>query len=103
LNNKKRFGFATAIVVFIIIYGSLYPFNFHPPVEGLKPAVRALVDSWADAPSRSDFIANILFYMPFSFCAIVRPEDRSRHRIEDSRGYPDRGIAQCIDGGAAIF
>lgn len=71
MDNKKPFVIATAIVVVVIIYGSLYPFNFRPPVEGLKPAVRALVDSWADAPSRSDFIANILFYMPFGFCAIV--------------------------------
>ena len=62
---------ATAIVAGIIIYGSLYPFNFRLPINDLKPAVHALVDSWADAPSRSDFIANILFYMPFGFCAIV--------------------------------
>ena len=69
MDNKKPFVIATAIVTVVIIYGSLYPFNFRPPVEGLKPAVRALVDSWADAPSRSDFIANILVYMPFGFCA----------------------------------
>jgi VanZ family protein len=71
LENRKRYAVATAIVTAIIIYGSLYPFDFQPPVDGLQPAVQALWASRASIPSRSAAIANVLLYMPLGFCAVL--------------------------------
>src|SRR4029077_13268954 len=66
----ERFLIATAVVIAIIVYGSLYPFVFRQPVYGIGPA-RTLLESWRDKPSRGDFIANMLFYMPLGFFAIL--------------------------------
>ena len=57
-------------MIAVIIYGSLYPFEFRQPGYGLGP-VRTLLDSWRHTPSRGDFIANILFYTPLGFFAIL--------------------------------
>jgi VanZ family protein len=71
LRFKGNFLFATAVVIAVIVYGSLYPFAFRPPVIGFGRAARALLESWADAPSRGDFIANVALYMPLGFFAIL--------------------------------
>jgi VanZ family protein len=71
LENRKRYILAMVIVLAIIIYGSLYPFAFERPVDGLEPALRALWASRAAVPSRSAAIANILLYMPFGYCAML--------------------------------
>lgn len=71
MGKSGHFAIATAIVIAIIAYGSLYPFQFRPAVDGLGPALSALLRSWADASSRTTFIANILLYMPFGFCAVL--------------------------------
>jgi len=67
---EGNFSIATAVVIAVIIYGSLYPFVFRQPAYGLGPA-RTLLDSWKDTPSRGDFIANMLFYTPLGFFAIL--------------------------------
>jgi VanZ family protein len=59
---------AAAIVAGVILYGSLYPFAFRYPASGIGP-IQALLKSWAQTPQRGDFVANILFYMPFGFFA----------------------------------
>jgi len=55
-----------AIVVFLILYGSLFPFRF----EGAGPA--SLAELLARLPwartTRSDIAANILLYLPFGAC-----------------------------------
>jgi VanZ family protein len=70
LGQPKHFAIATAIVIAIIVYGSLYPFAFRPMVDGIEPALRALWESRAERPGRITFLANILLYMPLGFCAI---------------------------------
>ena len=75
LRLEKNFSIATAVVIAVIMYGSLYPFAFRAPPNGLGPA-HALLDSWRETPSRSDFIANMLFYMPLGFFAILAIGDR---------------------------
>jgi len=62
-------------VVGLIVYGSLYPFDFKPDaVEGgVLEAWRAL--SWARA-GRGDRISNVLLYVPFGFCALLWLEAR---------------------------
>src|SRR6185312_10275125 len=58
-----------AVVVALIIYGSLYPFEFCIPANG-NGALSALRESWSARPSRGDFVANILLYMPFGWFGI---------------------------------
>jgi VanZ family protein len=70
LGQTKHFAIATAIVIAIIVYGSLYPFVFGPADDGIEPALRALWETRAERPGRIDFLANILLYMPLGFCAI---------------------------------
>jgi VanZ family protein len=60
----------TAVTIGVIVYGSLYPFEFRVPVEG-DGAVSALLCSWATAPGRGDFLANILLYMPLGWFGIL--------------------------------
>ena len=54
----------------VIVYGSLYPFDFSVPTGGPGP-VSVLLGSWADRPSRGDFLANILLYMPLGFFGML--------------------------------
>jgi VanZ family protein len=61
---------AAAIIIAIIGYGSLYPFTFRQPADDIGPA-RKLLQSWAEAPIRTDFLANILFYIPLGFCGVL--------------------------------
>jgi VanZ family protein len=71
LDKKRRFAIATAIVAAVIIYGSLYPFQFRPPVDGIGSAVHALFESRTEPFGRTTFVANILLYLPLGFCAIL--------------------------------
>lgn len=68
--RSRGCAIVTAIMVVIIIYGSLYPFEFSVPTSGGGP-VRALLDSWANRPAASDFLANILLYMPLGFFGML--------------------------------
>jgi VanZ family protein len=63
---NKGFLIAAAIIVAVIIYGSLYPFTFYRPVGGLGP-LQHLVQSWAETPGRGDLVANIFLYLPLGF------------------------------------
>ena len=67
----RNFSIATAVVIAVIVYGSLYPFAFRQPIFALGPAARALFESWNETPSRGDFIANVALYMPLGFFAIL--------------------------------
>jgi VanZ family protein len=57
---------AVAIIVAVIVYGSLYPFTFRQPEGGTGP-LRNLLESWADPPHRGDFVANVFLYVPLGF------------------------------------
>jgi VanZ family protein len=63
---NKGFLIAAAIIVAVILYGSLYPFDFYQPEGGAGP-LKHLIQSWAETPSRGDFVANIFLYLPFGF------------------------------------
>lgn len=65
------------LVVALIAYGSLYPFNLKPDaVEGgVLEALREL--SWARA-GRGDRIANVLLYLPLGFCLFLWLSTRMR-------------------------
>jgi len=89
---EKNFLIATAVVIAVIMYGSLYPFAFRQPPNGLGPA-STLFESWAEAPNRGDFIANMALYMPLGFFAILA--------IGKDVGTPKR-IALAILTGALL-
>ena len=64
---RGNFSIATAVIVAVIIHGSLYPYDFRVP-PGSTGAIGALINSWADPPSSfGDLIANVLLYVPFGF------------------------------------
>jgi VanZ family protein len=62
----KPFLVVAIIIVVIIVYGSLYPFTFQQPSNGIGP-VRTLLESWAAQLERGDVLANILLYVPLGF------------------------------------
>src|SRR5579871_816949 len=66
--GTSRLGIVTAALVAIIIYGSLYPFDFYAN-PNLAGPVRALISTYRTSTGRGDFIANVLLYVPFGFCA----------------------------------
>src|SRR5215468_12276760 len=70
LRLNGNFSIATSVVIAVIVYGSLYPFAFRH-FDVLGPASHTLLESWAEAPSRGDFIANVVLYMPLGYFAIL--------------------------------
>jgi len=68
--DEKKFSrgvlIAAAIIVAVIVYGSLYPFTFRQPEDGVGP-LRNLLQGWAETPGRGDFAANIFLYLPLGF------------------------------------
>ncbi len=58
------------IVTIGIVFGSLYPFAFRNPPEGIGPFL-TLVETWSVRPGRADILANILLYMPFGMFAVL--------------------------------
>jgi VanZ family protein len=59
-----------ALLVAMIVYGSLYPFAFHAVPDGVGP-LRVLLGKWDETPGRGDFISNILFYTPLGFVGMI--------------------------------
>jgi len=70
----------TAIIVAIIAYGSLYPFQFGIPTRGDGPT-STLMGSWMAIPGRGDFIANVLLYMPLGCFGVLSLPRRLRLRL----------------------
>jgi glycopeptide antibiotics resistance protein len=64
-----RFAGITAGVVAVILYGSLYPFQFHDDHFGTGP-FKALFANWRQIPDWSDIVSNVLLYIPFGLFAI---------------------------------
>jgi len=57
-------------ILALIVYGSLYPFNFDPKLipDGVLGAFGEL--RWARA-GRGDLILNVLLYLPLGFCLVL--------------------------------
>lgn len=68
--SRSFIGWLLVLVIALIAYGSLYPFNFKPDAieGGVFQALEKL--SWARA-GRSDHIANVLLYLPLGFCLFL--------------------------------
>jgi VanZ family protein len=57
---------ALAIIVFGVVYGSLYPFHFAVPPNGEGP-IRTLLKTVVVMPGRGDFLANVVLYLPIGY------------------------------------
>jgi VanZ like family len=66
-----------AIIIAAILYGSLYPFRFREPVNGIG-AIRTLLEGWAQTPRRVDFLVNVLLYMPLGFSEVFAVAAKTR-------------------------
>jgi VanZ family protein len=63
---NRSFLLLTILMIVIVLYGALYPFQFRAPENGIGP-LRAFLRTWNQIPSRSDFVSNIVFYFPLGF------------------------------------
>lgn len=68
--NRRTYALLTFVLIAILVYLELYPFAFRVPHDD-GGAVHKLIQSWADRPSRGDFLANIMAYIPLGFCATM--------------------------------
>jgi VanZ family protein len=73
--RKRGEAIALAIITAIIVYGSLYPFQFRQPALSIG-TVSYLLSTWRDWDRRGDLLANILLYMPFGLLAARSLPDR---------------------------
>jgi len=73
---------ALLVVAALIIYASLFPFDFSR-AQNSSGAVAHLLHSWADWDEPRDLVANLLLYMPLGFCAVraLPPRLASARRI----------------------
>lgn len=79
MTTSRRQAALFGTVTALILYGSLYPFEFRVPLDG-SGAWNTLLSGWAARPGRADFLANILLYMPFGWfgmSALPRPAKTS--------------------------
>jgi VanZ family protein len=65
----SRFALIALLIAAVIIYGSLYPFEFRAH-GGLHNAVASLLAGWKRLTSRGDIISNILLYIPLGIFAV---------------------------------
>lgn len=63
-----------------IVYGSLVPFQFqYLPLEHAVESYHQTIAKWSQVHSRSDFVANVMLYIPFVFLLLATPcTDRRR-------------------------
>src|SRR5215471_294604 len=70
-----RFVLLTAITTAVILYGSLYPFEFRIPTVAGGP-LGTLLHSWRAMPGRGDFVANVLLYAPLGWSGFLSLSQR---------------------------
>src|SRR4030095_16175044 len=75
MHSRSVIPWLLLVVLALIVYGSLYPFNFKADAiqGGLLEALHQL--SWMRA-GRGDRISNVLLYLPLGFCLFLWLEDR---------------------------
>lgn len=74
VGSRRAYAIVFLLVVAFILYGSLYPFQFHARPTETDP-FGYLLSTWRDWDHRGDLVANILLYVPFGFfgvCAFGR-------------------------------
>ena len=64
----RNYALIVLPVILFILYGSLFPFDFHRQPPG---ALDELLRGWHRRPQRGDAIANVLLYMPLGYFAVL--------------------------------
>jgi VanZ family protein len=64
-HDRRIAGWLLAVIVFLIVFGSLYPFSFS--LEGAG-ALERLAELPRAGTTRSDVAANVLLYLPLGTC-----------------------------------
>lgn len=79
-NRERPFVWITLAVLAVIVYGSLYPFDFRPRGTWTG-AVTYLLSTPFASPDRGDILSNVLLYLPLGLFAAralrrIRPTPR---------------------------
>jgi len=69
-SSAWAYRFVLLLVVLVILYGSLFPFEFQARSYPGGP-LSYLLSTWRVWDHRGDLLANILLYMPFGFFAVL--------------------------------
>ena len=67
--SARAYGFVLLLVVLVILYGSLFPFEFQERSYPGGPLLFFL-GTWREWDHRGDLLANILLYLPFGFLTV---------------------------------
>lgn len=67
--SARAYGFVLLLAVLIILYGSLFPFEFRER-DYPGSALLYFFGTWREWDNRGDLLANILLYLPFGFLAV---------------------------------
>jgi VanZ family protein len=96
MHSRSVIPWLLLVVLALIVYGSLYPFNFKPDAMqgGVLEALRQL--SWVRA-GRGDRISNVLLYLPLGFCLFLWLETRWHRRAVDGRRNLAAARAVAVD------
>ena len=73
--SARTNGLLLILVVLVILYGSLFPFDFHKSSFPGGP-VLYLLGTWRVWDARGDLLANVLLYLPFGFLALQAQPSR---------------------------
>jgi VanZ family protein len=67
---RRAYAGAAVAAIAFVLYGSLLPFDLHPtPVgEAWQSFITRLLDPTSEYLSRTNFLANILLFVPVGFC-----------------------------------
>ena len=76
-NFSRNAVVALIIVIAVIGYGSLFPFAFHVPTNGIGP-FRTLLETRKLPPERGDFLVNVALYLPLGFFGSLMTRQRWR-------------------------
>jgi hypothetical protein len=67
--SRRAYAIICLLVVAFILYGSLYPFQFHPRTVQIGP-LAYLWSTRQDWDHRIDLLSNVLLYIPFGFFGV---------------------------------
>jgi VanZ family protein len=67
--SRRAYAIVFGLIVAFILYGSLYPFQFHASTMPIGP-LTYLLSTRADWDHPGDLLSNILLYIPFGFFGV---------------------------------
>lgn len=92
-----RYVWAAAIVLGLIVYGSLYPFDFRWDRAG-DPLIYLLAHWRTPSQTPAGFVANIVLYLPLGLClGLIRANRRSTGRALLSAGAISLGLCMTME------